>query len=236
MAVNDRIEILLQKLICKGINTETTGLYAEGIKAKLQATHFALENLRELEHLEERSQVQDDTTTLIKQSLLPVDDKINFYCECVWVFLRSSLDILAQLVNELYPLNLNERQVDFKQVAKNLEHSGTLLEEAVNNCQSSDEFKNLEEYRHCSMHRRRVLIETKEETRTHTTRITWTRDYNYDGTIETIKETTTVERYLCENPSDLQPKVNYKRPVVGYCEHLLQAIEKHVNTIINQLP
>lgn len=230
MTVDESIDTLLRRLTRKGLNTVTTRLYAEGIEAKLQASRFALENLKGLEHLEERAQVQDGTTTLTTQSLLTVEDKVNFYCECFWVFLRSSLDILAQLINELRSLNLNERHVDFKQVANGLKFNTqhTPLENAVNNCLKSDAFKNLEGFRHCSMHRRRVFIET----RTHTTSTTGTRDYyNYAGT-----SVTTVERFLCKNPWDLQPRVDGKRPVVGYCEYLLQAIERRMNTIVNRLP
>jgi len=230
LAVNESIDTLLRRLTRRGLNTATTRLYAEGIKAKLQATRFAFENIRGLEHVEERAQIQDDTTTLTKQSLLSEEDKVNFYCECVWDFLRSSLDILAQLVNELRLLNLNERHVDFKQVANKLKSSsqGTPLEKAVNNCRRSDAFRNLEEYRHCSIHRRRVFIET----RTHTTSTTGTRDYyNYAGS-----SITTVERHLCKNPWDLQPIVDGKRPVVGYCEYLLQAIERRIRTTIDRLP
>ena len=226
MAVNESIDTLLRRLTHRGLNTATTSLYAEGIKAKLQATRFALENLRELGRVEEGAQVQDDTT----QSLLTVEDKVNFYCECVWDFSRSSLDILAQLINELCLLNLNERHVDFKQVANKLKSSlqDTLLEKAVNNCRRCNAFKNLEEYRHCSMHRRRVFIET----RTYTKSTTGTRDYyNYAGS-----SITTVERYLCKNPWDLQPIIDDKRPVVEYCEHLTQAIERRIRTIIDRLP
>jgi len=226
LAVNESIDALLRRLTRRGLNTATTSLYAEGIKAKLQATRFALENLKELGRVEEGAQVQDDTT----QSLLTVEDKVNFYCECVWAFLRSSLDILAQLINELRLLNLDERQVDYKQVANRLKSSlqGTPLEKAVNNCRRSDAFRNLEEYRRCSMHRRRVFIETS----THKIDKTGTRDYyNYTGS-----SITTVERYLCKNPWDLQPIVDDKRPVVGYCEHLLQAIERRIRTIIDRLP
>jgi len=230
LTVNESIDKLLRRLSRKGLNTATVSLYAEGIKAKLQATRFALENLRGLEHIEETAQAKGGTTSLTAQSLLTIEDKVNFYCECFWHFLRSSLDILAQLINELRSLHISERRVDFKQVAEELKRTaqGTLLEKAVNNCRKGDAFKNLEEYRHCSMHRRRVFIET----RTHTMSTTGTRDYySYAGT-----SVTTVERYLCRNPWDLHPKVDDKRPVVGYCEYLLQAMERRMNTIINRLP
>ena len=228
MTANDSMDKLLRRLNRRRLNTATASLYIEGVNAKLQAAFFALENLRPLEHVERNAQVQDGTTVQITQSLLTVDDKVNFYCECFWDFLRSSLDILAQLINKLHPLNMNERQVDYKQVARKLNSNeqGTLLEQAVSNCQRSAAFKNLEEYRHCSIHRRQVFIET----RTHTTSITGTRGY-YVGTSRT-----TVERYICKNPWNLQPTVDDKRPLVEYCEHLLQSIERRISTIINRLP
>ena len=228
MTANESMDKLLRRLSRRGLNTATANLYIEGVKAKLMAARFALENLRPLEHIEANAQVQDGTTVQPPQSLLTADDKVNFYCECFWDFLRSSLDILAQLVNELHPLNMNERQVNCKQVAKKLKSTqqGTLLEQAVSNCLRSDAFKHLEEYRHCSMHRRQVFIET----RIHITSTTGTRGY-YAGTSRT-----TVERYICKNPWDLQPKVDDKRPLVEYCEHLLQFIERRIRTIIDRLP
>jgi len=229
LAVNESIDTLLRRLTRRGLNTATTRLYAEGIKAKLQASRFALDNLRGLEHIESNTQVQDGSAVQVTQSLLTTDDKVNFYCECLWDFLRSSLDILAQLVNELRSLNMNERYVDYKQIARKLKSTeeGTPLQQAIGNCLRSTTFRNLEEYRHCSIHRRRVFIET----RTHTMSTTGTPDYHYAGA-----NITTVERYLCKNPWDLQPRVDDTRPVAAYCENLLQAIERRIGTIINRLP
>lgn len=226
MTTNESMDKLLGRLNRRGLNTAKARLYAEGVKAKLQAARFALYNLGELEHVEEKPHVQDSTTAQTAQPLLTVEEKINFYCECFWDFLRSSLDILAQLINELRSLHMNERHVDFKQVAEELKNTiqGTSLEKAVNNCRRSRAFKNLEEYRHCSIHRRQVFILTRK------TEVTGTRAYSAGISI------ITAERYLCKNPWDLQPKVDDKRPVVGYCERLLGSIEKCTKTIINQLP
>ena len=88
-------------------------------------------------------------------------------------------------------------------------------------------FTQLEDYRHCSTHRRPIYIQT----RTMTTSVTGTS--GYFGTSETR---VLVERNICTNPWDLKPRVRVGvRPVVGYCESLLQRIKQKLDTIINQL-
>lgn len=237
MSVTNSIDNLLRKLSRRRLRTPTPKLYAEQVKAKLKNAYFSLEILKELESLTQTVEVQDDTTsttavrTPTAQNFLTVEEKVNFYCECFWDFLRSSLDILAQLINELRSLSLDERSVDFKQVANELCSCAkdTPLERAVNNCRRSEAFKTLEEYRHCSMHRRQVYIETKR----HTTDISGTRGYD---SATSLQRQITFESNLCNNPWDLAPVVDYQRPVVKYCEHLLQAIERRINTIVNRLP
>lgn len=237
MTVADSIDDLLRKLRRRQLDTPTAKLYAEQVKAKLNNACFSLEILKELESRIETVEVQDSTTSTVTQrtptaeNLLTVEEKVNFYCECFWDFLRSSLDILAQLINELCSLPLDEQSVDFKQVANELRSRArdTPLERAVNNCRSDGAFKTLEEYRHCSMHRRQVYIETRR----HTTDITGTRGYD---SATSLQRQITFESHLCNNPWDLTPVVDYQRPVAKYCERLLQTIERRIKTIINRLP
>ena len=226
-----RIDKLLQRLERGGLVTPTSELYAEGIKTKLRQAQFALEGLRRLQYLEDQPDVHDATTIPTAQGLLNVSAQVSFYCDCFWDFLRSALDILGQLVNELRSLGISERNVDIKKVANEIKSTAlsSTLDKALDGLLNSSAFKQLEDYRHCSTHRRPIYIQT----RTVTTAVTGTPGY-YSGSSE---QRTTVERYLCTNPWDLTPRVyGGRRPVVKYCESLLQRIKQKIDGIVNRLP
>ncbi len=221
-----RVDRLLIRLQGGSLATPTTNLYAEGVKAKLRQARFSLENLRNLEH-----QVQDATTSSTVQASLSIDEQVNFYCDGFWDSLRSALDILGQLVNELRSLGISERDVDIKQVANKVESvaSGSPLDKALGELLNSSAFKQLESYRHCSTHRRPIYIAT----RTVTAYTSGTLGYPVGST----EPTTIVARYICMNPWALSPRVYIgKRPVLGYNEQLLRRIRRKINTVVNRLP
>jgi ribosomal protein S13 len=221
-----RIDRLLMRLQGIGVATPTTTLYAEGVKAKLRQARFSLENLRNLEH-----QVQDATTISTAQASLSVNEQVNFYCDGFWDSLRSALDILGQLVKELRSLGISERDVDIKRVANKIKSTaaGSPLDKALDELLNSSAFNQLEEYRHCSTHRRPIYIET----RTVTTYTSGTPGYPLGST----EPWTIVERYICTNPWALKPRVYIgRRPVLGYNEQLLQRIRQKIDTVVNRLP
>jgi len=234
MDTQARIDRLLQKLHRNGRDTPTLILYAEGVKTKLRQARFSLKILRDLVHLEDEYSGQSGATgptTLTGLDSLTVSEQVNYYCDCFWDFLRSSLDILGQLINELHSLGIGERDVDFKTVVSKMESvaPGSPLEKALDALRNhSRAFKQLENYRHCSTHRRHIYIETK----TVTEAVTGSPGY-YAGTSASRSVT---ERYLCTNPWDVKPRVNGgKRPVVQYCELLLKQIEENIDKIVYHL-
>jgi len=225
-----RIDRLLQRLYSRGLATDTTTLYSEGVKTKLRQAQFSLETLRQLAPQED--QVQDATTIPATQGLLNVSGLVGFYCDSFWDSLRSALDILAQLVNELRSTGIRERKVNIKNVAGKVKDTapGSPLDKALDELLNSSAFVQLEDYRHCSMHRRPPFIQTQ----TVTTSVSGTPGYAYSASSQQI---TIVERYLCTNPWDLRPRVYIgQRPVVAYNEKLLQRIRGKINTIVNRLP
>lgn len=225
-----RIDRLLLRLQRGGLATPTGTLYAEGVKTKLRQAQFSLENLRRLEHLQDQPDTQDATTVSTAQVLPNVSEQVIFYCDCFWDFLRSALDITGQLVNELRSLGISERNVDIKRVASEIKSAapGSTLDKALDELLNSSAFIQLEDYRHCSTHRRPIYIQT----RTVTTSVTGTSGYY--GSSE---QRTMVERYICTNPWDLTPRVRIGvRPVVRYCELLLRGIRQKIDTIVNRLP
>lgn len=230
MEVEDSINNLLRKLAHRGPVNPAAKLYAEQVRAKFRNTRYSLGKLIELERITVQVDVQDGSTgELGQETQLSVAERVNFYCECFWDFLRSSLDILAQLINEVRSMSLDERSVDFKQVGSELSgrFSGTDLQRAMENCKNSDEFKTLEDYRHCSMHRRQVFINTT------TIEISHTGTAGYDARVGDKR--ISYRSFLCNNPWDITPVVDESRPVVTYCEGLINKIGKRMVTIINRL-
>jgi hypothetical protein len=223
------IDNLLKRLERDDRSTPTLELYAEGIKMKLRQAAFSLDKLYDLEYKEDRTSFQDSSTGA-EISILTIDEEINYYCECLWDFLRSSLDIVAQLVNELKSLNIAEIEVDIKKVYKEVlsTMASSPLEKRMKKCLQSKAFKRLEEYRHCSTHRRPIYIEKA----IHSISISGTAGY-YGGTSTT---STRVFRYLCRNPWDLIPIVDDSRPVIVFCADSSRKIEWHIASILNALP
>ena len=211
-------------------------LYAEGLKAKLEQAQFSLRMLRWLDGQEDYARTRNGTTSGDDQPRLPIHQSVLFHCESFWVSLRASLDITAQLINQMRSLEIGEREVNYRKVASRLGVNPPLtpLAKAVKKCLKSRAFKDLDQYRHCSTHRRQVYIET--HTQKTTTLVSGTAGYEaYSGSASQQLQTR-VQRFLCGNPWDLQPTVDRQRPVVGFCETLLDKICHHIQVIAYHLP
>ena len=226
MTVEESIKTLLGKLEHRHLSTPKATLYARQVEAKFKNARYSLHKLQEF-----KLPVATGSS-MASSTLLDNDELINFYCDCFWDFLRSSIDILAQLINERTPLDLDERKVNIKQVAThpNLT-SYPQLKTSVNYLLTLQVFKKLEHYRHCSMHRRQVYIKTIEQKES----ILGTRGYS--STTSDTKESTYVS-YLCRDPQDLTttPDVDDSKTVDMFCQELLGKIENQMVAIINRLP
>jgi len=226
----DRMDRLLQRLRSGGRASDTTTLYSEGVKTKLKQAKFSLETLRQL--APQGAQVQNTTAGPTPQGLLNTDELVGFYCDSFWDSLRSALDILGQLINELHSLGISERNVDIKGVDRKVKSTapGSPLDKALDGLLNSSAFTQLEDYRHCSTHRRPPFI------------LTWTVSSSVSGTAgyaysANSRGTTLVARDLCINPWDLRPRVHTgQRPVVNYNEKLLKRIRGKIDTIVTHLP
>ncbi len=225
-----RMDRLLQRLRSRGRASDTTILYSEGVKTKLKQAKFSLEILRHL--APQGAQVQNTTTGPTSQGSLNTDELVGFYCDSFWDSLRSALDILGQLINELRSLGISERKVDIKGVARKVKSTtpGSPLDKALDGLLNSPTFTQLEDYRHCSTHRRLPFILTW----TLSSSVTGTAGYSYSAS---SLGTTVVARDLCINPWDLTPRVRTgQRPVVVYNEKLLKRIRGKIDTIVTRLP
>ena len=215
-----RIERLVTSIASAGIDTSKVNIYSEGLKSKLRQSEFALSNLKRLYSVPEQANTQES---------LNIEQQFIFFCDCFWDFLRSSLDIFAQLINEVKVLNIPEKEVDIKKVAFKFNSimSGSSLDRELQLLMNSNTLRKLEDYRHCSTHRRPIYIETH----TSVTSVSGTSGYT-SGT----SDMTTVNRYLCVNPWDLNPNMdNNSRVVHEYCETMLRRIKEKIDIIINKL-
>lgn len=225
--IENAIDMLSQKLKRRKLWTNKANIYTEAVKAKFCQARWSLDTLREIEHLpnEEGNSASSDVFSRIS-----IDDKIVFFCECFWDFLRSSIDILAQLINELQSLRIDEDIVSFYRVLNVMKQppmSVTPLSTALRSCERSWAFKELNSYRRCSTHRRQVCIFGVPVSNPQPLG----RVYEYMST-----STTSINRYLCSNPSRLRPRPSFKRPLIAYNEQILEEIEKRLSIIVNRLP
>jgi len=226
-----RIDRLLGRLSDRGLASTSTTLYAEAVKTKLRQAWFSIERLRQLAPQED--EIQDATTIPETQRLLNVSGLVGFYCDSFWDSLRSALDILAQLVNELNSLRISERDVDIRKVATKLKSTalGSGMDKAMDELLNSSAFIQLEDYRNCTTHRRPPFIRTEIVT----TSVSGTPGYAYSTS--STQQRAIIKRDLCMNPWALTPRVcTDQRPVVTYNENLLKRIREKIDTIVNRLP
>jgi hypothetical protein len=226
LTVEESIETLLEKLEHRHLSTAKATLYARQVEAKFKNARYSLGKLREF-----GLPVATGSSTA-SSVLLGTDELINFYCDCFWDFLRSSIDILAQLINERTSLGMGERDVDIKKVEAHPRlASFAQLKTSVKYLLNLKVFKKLEQYRHCSMHRRQVYIKTMEQK----VSILGTRGYSAT-TSDT--EMPTYVSYLCRDPQDLTttPDVDDSRTVDMFCQELLEKLQNQMVAIINRLP
>ncbi|MCF8297103.1 MAG: hypothetical protein K9H48_16485 [Melioribacteraceae bacterium] len=196
-------------------------LYASGLKSKLKQIDYTLEKLAEL------SSKDDDTFDSTREPILDIYSQVAFFTDTFCVFLYSSLDILAQIVNQVYRFGMDEKQVDFNKISKKLEqnHLNSELQKLFQKIQKSRAFKNLNKYRNCSVHRRQIFMEEKTE------KFRRTQGYN----VSTSGPVNKTVRVLCDDPYAIKPKTDKKREVPDYLEELERRIISDLEKIIKIL-
>jgi len=198
-------------------------IYSEGLKGKIKQVEYSSRKLSEFEHL------TDSTRTSTAEDGFPIPESVNFYCDSFWIFLYSSLDVLAQILNQAVKLSLKERDISFKKVNTCIpaKLQGTPVHKKLAACIKSNAFKNLEDYRNCSIHRRQIFI--LEETK----HVTHTPGYQASST----GSVPTVVRTLCDNPLALSPRIKQVRKIPEYLIETQKKILKHIDQILkNTIP
>lgn len=195
---------------------ESIKLYSEGVKAKLKNTEYALSKINELS-----SQSNDITTSETPDFC--VIEKIHFYVDSFFAFLYSTFDIISHVINQKHHLELEEKDVSFNRVKQVLEqrHRGINIQRNFDRISRKIYFKNLDNYRNCSTHRRQIYIETIT--------ISGTPGYS---TTEDMPE---ILRVLCDNPLSLKPKTNKTRILQDYCDEMFRKVKAEIIDISNHI-
>jgi len=224
MSTFDRIDDIVKgsrERITQKTRLHRVQLYAEGLKAKIRQTDFALSCIATF------SDQSDSTISSTSKDDYTITDKVYFYCDVFWTFLYSSLDVLAQIVNQALKLDLKERDVSFKQVKSILDTkcSNTQIQKKFSQCMNSNVFKNLDKYRNCSTHRRQICIfeDIREQ------RIT----SGYRTTTTGIQDK--VIRIICDDPFALSPRTDQKRKIPDYMEDTKEKILTHIERILKAI-
>jgi hypothetical protein len=196
-------------------------LYAHGLKAKLKQSQFALHKLIGFENSSDRM------TTTTSPDNVRIKEQVEFYCDAFWAFLYSSLDVLAQYINQVMKFDMNEKDVSFKAVLRKAEslRPGDTISSSMRNCKVSRYFANLDKYRNCSTHRRQIFIEE----RTHSIERT-------DGYVtSTSEEVSTVERIICDDPLVIRPSINQNRRIPEYLNGAYNNITNRIEQMVEAI-
>lgn len=224
MTVFDKINSCVQRVnsnIPQKTRKQKVKLYAEGLKAKIIQVNFALDKLSEFNNK------GDDTATSTAQDTFTITDQVYFYSDTFWTFLYSSLDVLAQVVNQAKNLEFDEKNVSFDQVNSKLQgnkYKESAVAKKFAECAKSKAFKNLDRYRNCSTHRRQIYIE--EEIK----KVKRTAGYQSSSTGPVI----TVVRTLCDDPLVLNPKTSQNRRIPTYMIKTRDKILQHIEQILKE--
>ncbi|HUU08980.1 MAG TPA: Cthe_2314 family HEPN domain-containing protein [Phycisphaerae bacterium] len=222
MTVFERIDSTAEKAnvhIAQKTRRMKVTLYAEGLKAKIRQADFALGRLLELANLTDSVQQSTDAAP---DAIL---HEVYFYSDTFWAFSYSALDVLAQLTNQIMRFGITEREVSFKSLLNHLNGIASPLRHKFQSCAQSHAFKNLDDYRNCSTHRRQICIVEKTTVETQTA--------GYVST--TAPPMATVVRLLCDNPLALTPKYRQKRQVPGYMLDTQDKIICRIQSILRDL-
>jgi len=191
-------------------------LYAEGTKAKIKNAEYARSGIRDLS-------MRNDASTDSTDPDFLYSEKLQFHVDSFFAFLYSAFDIISHIINQKYRLGLNERAVSFDSVKQSLDsgHQGSPIQQVYSKISAKIFFKNLDNYRNCSTHRREICIQT--------TQITATQGYDTSGTLSGV------QHLLCDNPLSLSPRFAQKREVVSYCSRILDLSRLEIERIITSL-
>lgn len=226
MDVNSSIDNLLGKCTSTNISQKRRRnrieIYARGLQSKLKQVQFAFNKLQTA-----HNPLETETTSSIEE-VLSRREQIEFYADCFWTFLHSAFEILAQIINQIRDLNFDEESVSFKNIKKKMESKfpNDKVTQRLMRVEKSYTYININKYRHCSLHRRPIMIICDERKRSMTTA------YDLADTTGAMVE---IQSLICDDPLFLNPKFHQKRDLIEYSEKTLERAEKQIVDILKDL-
>jgi len=222
MDLFDKIDSLVKEAKetgCRESKQSRIKLYAEGLKNKLTEAEFAIKKLKEISGKSDRFQTptQDDTPT--------IEDQVYFYTDAFFAFIYASLDVMAQLVNQIMKLELPEDKTDFKKLNGKLQgnqHKNKRVAKIFNQCFCSHPFRRLDRYRNCALHRRHIYFNES---------IAGSRGSAGYTAIAT-GDVQVVVRLLCDNPYDIKPSINYMYGIPDFMIDMQKKIMVYISQIL----
>lgn len=218
--LNDQLHALKDRTTQLGTRRRTgVSMYAAGLEDRLLQMEFCLEELGKLES------VAFDTSSSAA-SVLTSEQKAQFFCDTFWTWVYSSLDILAQIINQTENLGLKEDKVSFETVftALSQQQPGSPLLTAVTKLSRSRVRSWMKAYRNCTNHRRPICLfqETHIETVTAT----------YQTATGPV---TRVQRHISDHSVALTPNPKTKIELLPRCEDARRMLYERLETIVTAL-
>ena len=208
-------------------------LYAEGLKDKLKQAQFAIERMN--------SSLSDTDSSSGKVGFSTLE-KAHFYCDAFWAFSYSSLDVTAQIINQVQGLQFGEDNVSFKGICEKVD-SNSPIRHKMERIRKLRFFKNLEKYRNCCLHRRSIYIKRDYAGVEHTAGYdVSSADDVIPGSTVIVKgdtiEVITTRLTLCDDPCRLTPRTGQNRELIEYCSksfgHLCGALGNLLTSLLTQ--
>lgn len=228
MSVSGEIDLLerrAQSISGRGYRRHWLIVYAEGLKAKIEQAEFALDELTKI-----ISQIGNTVSATSPNAFLPGND-VYFYSDGFWAFVYSTLDVLAQVLNQALKLGIDEEDVSFGRLNRELEqhptYAGTAIQKRVHECKVSRPYHWLRKYRNCSIHRRRVYIGREAMA-------VGTPEYHRASSTGKI----TVGAYsvgkltLCDDPYELKMEMKRARTIPEYMHEIKFKVLEHIEKIL----
>lgn len=191
------------------------------MKTKILQTEIALDRLKQF------GEKTDESISSTGEDSFLIRDQVAFYCDSFWVFLYSSLDVLAQIANQCMKLDYSEDEVSYKKLKGkfNSETKYKGIYTKWRKCLDSKAFKNLERYRNCSVHRRQICI-FEDST---STKITPGYSSSVASNIQSVVRT------LCDNPYELNPKKRNTKTIPLYLQNNKTTIMRYIVDILKEI-
>jgi hypothetical protein len=215
MRLKSCVDSLLARAVdpAKAVHSTTQqriSIYANGLLSKESQSLFSLEEI---------SAITRKTPTGAS-----IPEKIHFFSDSFWVFQRAEVDILAQLVNQGCSFHIDEKDCNFSKLFDHVTSRAPSHAIAAHlaTIHNSPEYRALNDYRNCSVHRRQVYLELRRVDRV------------YDTPGYATGSFTQFEWYICDNPLDIVPAVS-SRLVEPYCRLVYISVCDLVETAVNAL-